>query len=126
MSTIDWSKYPNFTKKEFDCKETGENNMSYYFLDKVQELRTQYGKPIIITSGYRSVNHSIERKKARGGYHTRGIACDIRCNSQEAYDIVHIAFNLGFTGIRISQAQGKARFVHLDLRPIEERHLGSY
>ena len=126
MQIIDWDKYPNFSKEEFDCKETGENNMQPDFLTKLQELRTLYGKPIIITSGFRSVKHSIEKKKAKGGYHTQGIACDIGCDSQQAYDLVKLAYLVGFTGIRVSQAQGKPRFIHLDLRPIGERHLGSY
>lgn len=24
---MDWSKYPNFSKSEFDCRDTGENAM---------------------------------------------------------------------------------------------------
>ena len=123
---LNWDAYPNFSKWEFDCKETGENVMQPHFLERLQALRTGYGKPMRITSGYRSPGHSIEARKAKPGYHAKGIACDIGCHSQEAYDIARIAFSLGFTGIRISQAEGKARFVHLDLRPIDKRHLGSY
>lgn len=62
---MDWSKYPNFSKREFDCKETGENRMTVEFMDKLQELRTRYGKPMRITSGYRSPQHSIEAAKAQ-------------------------------------------------------------
>lgn len=51
---MDWSKYPNFSKREFDCKETGENEVQARFMDKLQALRTEYGKPMVITSGYRS------------------------------------------------------------------------
>ena len=126
MMVMDWSKYPNFTKEEFDCKETGENEMRIEMLEKLQELRTRLGRPMVPTSGYRSPRHSIEARKPSPGYHAKGIAVDIGCNSQDAYDIVRLAFLVGFTGIRISQKNGLPRFVHLDLRPIEERHLGSY
>lgn len=34
----DWSKYPNFKQSEFDCKETGENDMQPEFMDKLQAL----------------------------------------------------------------------------------------
>ena len=126
MSTIDWSKYPNFTKEEFDCKETGENLMQAGFMDKLQELRTLYGKPIIITSGYRSPKHSIEARKQQPGMHSTGLACDIGCNGQDAYAILKLATALGFTGIGISQKAGLPRFIHLDLRPIKDSRVFGY
>ena len=32
----DWDKYPNFTKEEFDCQETGMNDMRDSFLSLLQ------------------------------------------------------------------------------------------
>lgn len=113
---IDWSKYPNFTEKEFVCRETGEVNMAPELLDRLQALRTEYGKPIVITSGYRSKNHSVERKKLAPGYHTKGMAVDIACSAIEAFRIVELAYKHGFRGIGISQRSGLGRFVHLDIR----------
>jgi uncharacterized protein YcbK (DUF882 family) len=113
---INWNDYPNFTKEEFDCKETGENDMHPELLVRVQALRTRYGKPIRISSGYRSKRHSIEAKKPQPGIHTKGLACDIACHADDAYEIVRLAYELGFTGIGVSQSKGKARFIHLDLR----------
>jgi zinc D-Ala-D-Ala carboxypeptidase len=115
---IDWGKYPNFSKSEFDCKETSENEMKPDFLEKIQQLREIYGKPMVITSGYRSPRHSIEARKAQPWPHSSGRACDIRVGpGHDAYDLVRIAFKLGFTGIGISQKNGLARFVHLDMVP---------
>lgn len=117
MKVQDWSKYPNFTKEEFDCKETGENEMQEEFMYLIQQLRSNLNIPIIISSGFRSINHSIEKKKLKVGYHTKGIACDIKCWSDVAYDIVKEAYKLGFTGIGISQNNKySSRFIHLDLR----------
>ena len=53
-----------FKESDFDCQETGENQMTQEFYDKIDALREQCGFAFIITSGYRSTNHSLEKKKA--------------------------------------------------------------
>ena len=121
----DWSKYKHFTKEEFDCKETGENEMQEVFMQKLESLRNLYAKPMVISSGYRSVRHSKEVKKKQGGWHTKGLACDVLCGSQQAHEIVKHALELGFTGIGVKQ-KGEGRFIHLDLRPYEQRLIYSY
>jgi len=112
---MNWDKYPNFSEEELACSETGECKMSAAFMTKLQKLRDAYGKPLTITSGYRSPKHSIEASKPTGklSTHARGCAADIACNGQQAYEIMKLAFQLGFTGIGVSQ-KGSARFVHLD------------
>jgi zinc D-Ala-D-Ala carboxypeptidase len=112
----DWSLYPNFSKAEFDCKHTGRNAMQRRFMYALQELRTEYGRPMQVTSGYRDPTHPVEAKKTKPGYHTQGLAVDIGCHSHEAYKIIELAFQHGFTGIGVSQKGGLARFVHLDMR----------
>lgn len=115
---MDWSKYPNFSKTEFDCKETGENEMQVRFMGKLQALRTEYAKPMVITSGYRSPRHSIERRKAKPGAHASGLACDIAVGAgQDVYDLLALALAHGFTGIGVSQKTGMARFLHIDILP---------
>ncbi len=123
---INWNDYKSFKKSEFDCKATGENDMQKEFMDKLQELRNRLGFPLVITSGYRSVRHPIEAKKPKGGMHTKGLACDIKCHSNTAYKIVKVALELGFTGIGINQKGATGRFVHLDLRPTNEALIYSY
>ena len=54
-----------FKIEDFDCQETGENNMSKEFIHKLDKLRAACGFPFYITSGYRSEKHSIESKKAK-------------------------------------------------------------
>jgi zinc D-Ala-D-Ala carboxypeptidase len=121
---MNWRDYPNFSKSEFDCKETGENGMTPDFMAMLQKLRTRYGKPMIITSGYRSPRHSIERRKAQPGTHAQGIACDIGVSGADAQMIVMLALELGFTGIGVSQKNGSPRFIHLDTAP--RRAIWSY
>tara|TARA_R110002153_G_scaffold33661_2_gene101404 strand:+ start:1006 stop:1347 length:342 start_codon:yes stop_codon:yes gene_type:complete len=101
-----------FTRDEFDCQETGENEMSTEFLNMLDILREEANFPFVITSGYRSPNHSIEAKKAKAGTHAQGIAADIRVNSgAERMVIIKAALALGFTGIGVAET-----FVHLDIR----------
>ena len=54
------------------------------FMRKLQALCEEYGKPLTITSGYRSPQHSIEASKSAPGVHTRGIACDVAVSGREA------------------------------------------
>lgn len=110
---MDWSKYPNFDETEFRCSETGECRMTADFMRRLQALRDEYGKPLTITSGYRSPNHSIETSKQQPGVHTRGLACDIGVSGHDAYEILKLALKHGFTGIGIKQ-KGSGRFLHLD------------
>lgn len=109
-----WDKYPNFSKDEFDCKHTGKNEMQHDFMSKLQELRNAYGKPMKVSSGYRDFKHPIEaRKPRRNGSHPTGKAVDIAVERGDAYRLLNLALNLGFTGIGINQ-KGGGRFIHLD------------
>lgn len=112
--TSPW-RWPNFDASEFACTHCGEQRMRESTLDRLQALRTDLARPLIITSGYRCAQHPVEAKKASGpGAHTFGCAVDIRAIGVEAHKIVRVALEHGFTGIGISQRAGKPRFVHLD------------
>ena len=101
-----------FKLSDFDCQETGNNEMSEEFLEKLDELRHKCGFPFIITSGYRDPSHSIEARKAKAGTHARGIASDIRINNgNEAYQIIKHAQSMGFNGIGVAKS-----FIHVDIR----------
>lgn len=109
----DWTKYsPYFSKAEFDCKHTGQNDMKPAFMDKLLELRKRYNKPMQITSGYRSPQHPIEAKKGHSnGEHTKGMCADVGTpDGHVRFELVKLALELGFT--RIGVAKG---FVHLGL-----------
>jgi zinc D-Ala-D-Ala carboxypeptidase len=111
---MDWGLYPNFSAKEFDCSHCGKNEMKPEFMGKLQAFRMQYGKPMRITSGYRCPEHPLEAKKSKPGAHASGLACDVGVDGQEAYDILKLAFQLGFKGIGVNQ-KGTGRFIHLDM-----------
>ena len=110
---MNWNDYPNFRQEEFDCKHSGINEMKPEFIAMLQQLRTTYGKPMMITSGYRDKTHPIEAKKSRPGAHATGQAADIGVDRSDAYKVLKLALEIGFTGIGIKQ-KGSGRFLHLD------------
>ncbi len=115
MSTLDWAKYPSFKSAEFRCRHCGKEEMQPEFMEKLQALRHQYGKPLRVTSGYRCPDHPIEKAKVHPGMHATGLAADLGVQDGDAVDLLRLALGLGFTGIGVQQ-KGAGRFLHLDLR----------
>lgn len=111
---MDWSRYPNFKADEFKCSHCGDNEIKPELMDKLQALRSQYGKPMRITSGYRCPQHPIEAKKPEPGPHSSGLACDIGVEGADAHKLLGMAIDAGFRGIGVQQ-KGTGRFLHLDL-----------
>ena len=104
-----------FTKEEFACQYTGENEISNRLLLKLDLLRANCGFPFVITSGYRSEDHPIEAKKEKAGTHAQGIAADIKVrDGVQRFRIVQEAISLGFSGIGVARS-----FVHVDIRDLD-------
>ena len=109
-------RWPDFTLREMRCKQTGRCKMLPSFLDRLQALRTDYGKAMIVSSGYRDQSHKKEAHKPRPGTHVIGCAVDIRVRGADALRLIALALKHGFTGIGVSQ-KGNQRFIHLDDAP---------
>jgi uncharacterized protein YcbK (DUF882 family) len=90
-----------------------------YLLDRLREV---YGKPLIVTSGYRCPQHN-QRVSSTGpsGPHTTGLAVDLGVSGREAVTVLRLALSLGFTGIGVQQ-KGGGRFLHLDMVPDSHGH----
>ena len=112
---MDWSLYPNFDEREFRCRHCGVSAMKPEFMGRLQALRTAYGKPMSISSGYRCPDHPIEKAKAHPGMHATGLAADVAVSGAEAVAVLRLALAQGFTGIGVQQ-KGAGRFIHLDTR----------
>ena len=108
------SDFKYFKIEDFNCQETGENGMDVEFIHKLDQLREACGFPFIITSGFRSKDHSIEKRKEKAGTHAQGIAADIKVSGgNQRYKIVEQAIQQGFTGVGIARG-----FIHVDSRVI--------
>ena len=118
MIVEDWSVYPHFSRGEFACRcGCGQAAMQTDFMGRLQTIRMIWGKPMIITSGYRCANHPSERNKAQPGTgtHSQGIAADIGISGADAISLLRLALDANFTGIGVNQ-KGAGRFLHLDTR----------
>lgn len=106
------SDFRFFEVSEFDCTHTGENRMEHGFIELLDELRLICEFPLVVTSGYRSPNHPIEKVKPVPGTHAQGIAADLQTvDSYRRYILLKNAFVLGFTGVGVGKD-----FIHLDTR----------
>jgi len=114
--------YKYFSRDEFACQVTGENEIEDELILALDELREACGFPFVITSGYRSSQHPIELGKIKPGTHAQGIAADIAVSSGiQRHTIVKKAIELGFSGIGVANG-----FVHVDVRPTDVPVMWTY
>jgi len=105
----------NFKKSEFACPCCGENKIEVKLVQCLQKLRDAIGKPIIINSGYRCLQHNKSLGSQNTSQHVKGKAADIRINGMTPYDVKIMAeenvkeFREGGIGIYNS-------FTHVDIR----------
>lgn len=108
-------RWPNFSPQELACKGTGRLSIDFEALDKLQALRTQLGRPLIITSAYRSPEHNENVGGARNSFHMLGKAFDVRMENHDPVLFVAAARSIGFTGIGLYPRSG---FIHIDNRDV--------
>lgn len=112
---LDWSRWPNFSESEFRCRHTGLCHMDPDFLDILQAIRDRYGRPMVISSGYRHPTHPVEAGKGRTtGEHTTGRCCDVAVRGAYALELLDIALRNGITRVGVQQ-KGASRFLHLGI-----------
>ena len=76
VPTTAW-RWPNFSPAEIACRSTGTLLLNEAALNKLQALRSQLGKPMIVRSAYRSPEHNRAVGGAKASKHLEGIAFDI-------------------------------------------------
>ncbi len=109
---IDWDDYPNFVEAEFACKcGCGLADMDPDFMRRLQAIRDDFGRPMIITSGFRCPAHN----DAIGGgpEHVLGLAADVRCRNPVAEVLNELRIRHQMPRFGVSQRRRKPRFVHI-------------
>lgn len=114
ISPSEW-RWPHFSWAEMSCRGSGECCMSPDFLDVLEAIREEFGRPMPVTSGYRSPEYNASvSHTGRTGPHTTGMAADIAVAGENAYRLIKVALAYGITGIGVSQ-KGPKKFLHLDM-----------
>jgi len=110
----------NFTFNELSCRGTGKCEMDEQFMLLLQKIRIEFGRPMIITSGYRhpDYNQKVSPKTGRTGPHTKGQAVDVLISGRDAVRLFAIAQQMGMTGFGWNQrGPHNKRFLHIDNLP---------
>ena len=107
-------RWPDFSPQEMASRGDGELMVDYATMDKLQALRTLCGRPIIITSAYRSDIHNKNVGGAKGSKHKEAKAYDVRMDNHDPYVFFEQAKQCGFTGFG---GYRKQNFMHIDTGP---------
>lgn len=81
-----------FDTKEFESKDGkpspfDETVVKRELIVLLNAIRSRYGKPIVVTSGYRSPEHNEAVGGVKNSYHTLGLAADIRPLNENRSDL---------------------------------------
>jgi zinc D-Ala-D-Ala carboxypeptidase len=107
-------RWPSFSPREIACKGTGSVLINEDALDKLQALRDRLGKPLVLTSAYRSPEHNKAVGGAKNSMHMQGIAFDVRMENHDPYEFEKAARAVGFKGFGFYRKSG---FMHIDIGP---------
>lgn len=113
--SVDGSKKitEHFKLKEFACNNSEAVIISETLCYVLEAIRSHFGKPIIITSGYRTPEYNIKVGGVAKSQHTLGLAADIKIKGVKPSDIASYARILmpTYGGIGIYST-----FTHIDVR----------
>ena len=112
-----WNDIKYFKEVEFEQKGLAGsgNGMDMEFVAALDVLRGELGRPIVITSGYRTAEYNKGVGGSSDSAHIRGLAADIKCiDSGTRAQIILAWLKMGHLVTRIGIGN---TFVHLDLDP---------
>ena len=109
---------PNFKVGEFACKcgKCSTIKIDSQLVAFVQQIRTHFGQPVTITSGYRCKTHNKNVGGTSGSKHLTGEAADIVVKNVAPAEVAKYAETLGVLGIGLYETAKDGYFVHIDTR----------
>ena len=120
---------PYFKVRELRCRDGSDTVMVDETLTVVlQCIREHFGKPVTITSGYRTAAHNEAVGGAKSSQHLLGRAADIRVQGVSVEDVAAYAESLmpdwGGVGRYPVKAGRATGWVHVDTRADKARWRG--
>jgi len=101
----------NFAIGEFACADGSRDiTVDYELVQLLQKLREAIGKPITITSGYRTATYNKKCGGISTSMHLLGKAADIKIAGMTPYQVALAADKIGFKGIGVYPT-----FTHVDV-----------
>lgn len=106
----------NFQVSEFRCRDGSDSILIdvAFVREKLQAIRTHFGVPVIIHSGYRTESHNKKTGGSSGSYHRKGRAFDIAVKGKTPLEVARYAQEIGIQGIIQYHT-----FVHVDSRTVK-------
>ncbi len=115
----------NFKVKEFACNDgSDEILIDPELVVILQTIRDHFGKPVNITSAYRSPAYNAEINGAPQSYHVRGMAADIVVTGVSPEEVAKYAETIGVRGIGRYSTDSDGYFCHVDSRASKSYWIG--
>ena len=91
-------------------------NMQYLCIHVLQPLRDAIGRPVYVTSGYRSAKLNARVGGVKNSYHLRGLAADIHVDNEEhAKALFDILKRNTYVGKVLIERKNGARWIHVQM-----------
>ena len=111
---------PHFKVREFACSDGSDVVfVAPSLVDILEAIRVHFGRPVTITSGYRTVSYNAGLKNSsKKSQHCNGLAADIKVEGHTPKEVYDYACSLlgDHGGVGIYNT-----FVHVDVRAVKSR-----
>ena len=111
---------PHFKVREFACSDGSDVVfVATSLVDILEAIRVHFGRPVTITSGYRTVSYNASLKNSsKKSQHCNGLAADIQVEGHTPLEVYNYTCSLlgDHGGVGIYNT-----FVHVDVRATKSR-----
>ena len=110
----------HFKVREFACSDGSDIVfVSPTLVDILEAIRVHFGRPVTVTSGYRTISYNATLKNSsKKSQHCNGLAADIKVEGHTPKEVYDYACSLlgDHGGVGIYNT-----FVHVDVRAVKSR-----